>query len=166
MKKYIYTTFIYGLGIATALMSSGFISGTSHLGRPEKAFEMGIMGVQDVYGPEISFEKTRHDFGSIVQGKPVTYKFQFTNTGNSNLIIKDAKAGCGCTTPKWSKEPIGPGKTGFIEVGYDAKAEGNFVKDIKVQTNGGDVKLIITGVVDIEASEPEAPSIQLPTKNR
>jgi hypothetical protein len=118
----------------------------------------------DTYGPEISFDKTKHNFGTIKQGVPVKYKFKFTNTGNSNLIIKDAKAGCGCTTPVWPVEPIAPGKTGFIEVGYDAKAEGNFVKDIKVQTNGGEVKLIITGVVEVEASEPEENSIKLPNK--
>lgn len=121
--------------------------------------------ILDAYGPEITFEKTKHNFGSINQGEPVTYEFKFTNTGNSNLIIKNAVAGCGCTTPVWPKEPIAPGKTAVIKVGYDAKAEGNFVKDIKVQTNGGDAKLIITGIVELVASEPVKESIKLPSKN-
>lgn len=121
--------------------------------------------ILDAYGPEITFDKTKHNFGIIKQGEPVTYEFKFTNTGNSNLIIKNAVAGCGCTTPEWPKEPIAPGKSAVIKVGYDAKAEGNFVKDIKIQTNGGDAKLIITGVVELVASEPIKESIKLPTKN-
>jgi hypothetical protein len=120
--------------------------------------------VSDTYGPSITFEKTKHNFGNIKQGVPVSYEFKFTNNGNANLIVKEATAGCGCTTPVWPKEPIAPGKTGVIKVGYDAKRDGSFVKDIKVSTNGGDIKLTITGTVELQASEPEQPSLEIPMK--
>ena len=61
---------------------------------------------------EIKFEKETHDFGAIPQGTPATYEFSFKNTGKSPLIITNASASCGCTTPDWTREPIKPGKTG------------------------------------------------------
>lgn len=63
-----------------------------------------------VFGPEITFVKTKHNFGTIKQNVPAKVKFVFENTGNANLVIVKATAGCGCTTPIYSKEPIAPGK--------------------------------------------------------
>ncbi|MCK9480532.1 MAG: DUF1573 domain-containing protein [Bacteroidia bacterium] len=118
-----------------------------------------------VFGPEITFTKTKHNFGTIKQGVPVKVKFVFENTGNANLVINKATAGCGCTTPAYSKEPIAPGKKSEIEVGYDAKAVGSFVKDVTVETNAGTVKLVITGVVEVEATDNNGGTeIKIPTK--
>jgi len=39
------------------------------------------------------------------------------------LIISDVQAGCGCTTPKFSKKPIQPGDVGSIEVGYNSSGQ-------------------------------------------
>ena len=121
-------------------------------------------GKEDTFGPELNFSKTKHNFGKISQGVPVKVKFTFTNSGNANLVIKKATAGCGCTTPVWPQEPIAPGKTGIIEVGYDAKAVGNFVKEITVDSNAGAVKLIITGEVEVVASDSPSGEIKLPVK--
>ena len=49
------------------------------------------------------FTKLEHDFGSLPQGKPVTYEFEFTNTGDQPLILDNVQASCGCTTPTWTK---------------------------------------------------------------
>lgn len=72
---------------------------------------------------EISFEKTDHNFGDVQQGEKVLYAFKFTNTGEEDLIIENAKASCGCTVPTWPKEPIAPGGTGEIPVEYDSKGK-------------------------------------------
>lgn len=37
------------------------------------------------------------------QGGPVSCEFVFTNTGDANLVIIDAKATCGCTRPEYPK---------------------------------------------------------------
>ena len=60
--------------------------------------------------------------------------FEFTNTGDAPLIIKDVKSTCGCTVPSWPKEPIAPGKTGKIEVKYNMNP-GPIRKTITVQSN-------------------------------
>lgn len=118
-----------------------------------------------VFGPEITFEKTKHNFGTIKQNIPAKVKFVFENTGNSNLVIIKATAGCGCTTPVFPKEPIVPGKKSEIEVEYNAKALGSFVKDVNVETNAGTVKLVITGVVEAVASDNNSGTeIKIPTK--
>lgn len=70
--------------------------------------------------PEITFEKDVFDFGKIIQGEKVSYSFKFKNSGNADLVITSATASCGCTVPKWSKEPIHPGSDGTIEVTYDS----------------------------------------------
>ncbi|PZR09480.1 MAG: hypothetical protein DI539_21930 [Flavobacterium psychrophilum] len=60
--------------------------------------------------------------------------FEFTNTGDAPLIIKDVKSSCGCTVPSWPKEPIAPGKSGKIEVKYNM-IPGPIRKTITVQSN-------------------------------
>ncbi|MFD2603841.1 DUF1573 domain-containing protein [Flavobacterium suzhouense] len=60
--------------------------------------------------------------------------FEFTNTGDAPLIIKDVKSSCGCTVPSWPKEPIAPGKSGKIEVKYNM-TPGPIRKTITVQSN-------------------------------
>ena len=63
---------------------------------------------------KISLEKKSHDFGSIEEGVQATVTFTFKNTGNAPLILNSVKASCGCTTPKWTKEPIAPGSEGQV----------------------------------------------------
>jgi len=70
--------------------------------------------------PQISFNEEFFDFGIIIQGERVSHTYRFTNTGNSNLIISNVNAGCGCTVPKFSKEPIPPGGQGEVEVIFDS----------------------------------------------
>jgi hypothetical protein len=70
--------------------------------------------------PVMKFEKDTHDFGKIKQGDKVTYEFNFTNTGKTPLIIKDAIASCGCTKPEWPSTPIKPGENGVIKVTFNS----------------------------------------------
>lgn len=82
---------------------------------------------------DIQFKELKHSFGKIKQNKPVTYSFMFTNNGNKPLIVENALAGCGCTTPEYPKEPIGKGKQAIIKVTYNAAALGEFKKDVTVK---------------------------------
>jgi hypothetical protein len=68
----------------------------------------------------ISFETEVHDFGKINEADgTVTVNFDFTNTGSLPLMIKQVHTSCGCTSPNWSKEPVLPGKKGFISATYN-----------------------------------------------
>jgi hypothetical protein len=85
--------------------------------------------------PEITFEKTLHDYGVINQNGNGEYEFKFTNTGTAPLLIKLAKGTCGCTVPEWPREPIQPGAAATIIVSYDTKRVGTFAKGVTITAN-------------------------------
>ena len=117
-------------------------------------------GAQGTSAPEevLKLKEAEHDFGQIPQGKPVYYNFEIINTGKEPLKLDDVHASCGCTTPEWNHEPIAPGATAIIKVGYNAAAEGAFTKPITITYNTSQTKqLIIKGTV-WKAPEGAAPA--------
>jgi len=103
-------------------------------------------------GPVIKYEKEVHDFGKIQeQDGSVNYTFKFINEGATPLVIQNVRPSCGCTTPDWSKEPILPGKTGFIKAVFNpANRPGAFNKSLTVTTNAEPAisRLYIKGIVE------------------
>jgi hypothetical protein len=99
----------------------------------------------------MTFNKTTHDFGKINEADGrVTTVFVCENKGMKPLVITNVKASCGCTTPKWTKEPIGPGMTGEITVTYNPSGRpGRFQKSITITSNASDepTRLYIKGEV-------------------
>ena len=77
-----------------------------------------------------------HDFGSLTDQKDAEYIFRFKNTGKTPLVITNASPSCQCTTPDWTKEPVLPGKTGEIKVGFHTSGKsGPFQKSVFIQSN-------------------------------
>lgn len=100
--------------------------------------------------PILSFEENVHDFGKLIDGEVVTYKFKFKNTGNADLIISNASASCGCTIPNYPKAPIAPGEEGAIDVQFNSSGKvGVFDKNVTITANTvpTDVFLVIKGEV-------------------
>ena len=96
----------------------------------------------------LELKELEYNFGSIPQGKPVYHQFQIINKGTTPLKLDNVQTSCGCTTPEWSKEPIAPGGTASVKVGYNAAAEGHFEKLITLTYNGNSTKqLTIKGDV-------------------
>ncbi|GAB1449718.1 hypothetical protein MASR2M44_27480 [Bacteroidota bacterium] len=107
--------------------------------------------------PIMSFQENIHDFGKLKEGEVVTYKFKFTNTGNSDLIISNASASCGCTVPSFPKEPVAPGADGVIDVEFNSAGKsGVFDKTVSILANTVPTETIlaIKGEV-ISASTPK-----------
>jgi len=100
----------------------------------------------------ISFDFEVHNFGKIKEADgPVTINFQFTNTGSQPLLIKQVRASCGCTAPSWSKEPVLPGKKGFVGATYNPKNRpGPFSKTITVSSNSSTPTKVLTIKGDVE----------------
>ncbi|PRY96956.1 uncharacterized protein DUF1573 [Marinilabilia salmonicolor] len=101
--------------------------------------------------PSISFEEEIYDFGEVKEdGGTVTHTFTFSNEGGQPLIVHNVRASCGCTSPDWTRQPIQPGKKGFIKVTFDPRNRpGNFNKSAIVSTNGTEPTKVlrITGKV-------------------
>mgnify|MGYP001186565262 FL=1 len=85
--------------------------------------------------PEISFEKTVIDYGTVNKGDNGVREFVFRNSGNAPLIISNVKSTCGCTIPKKPEKPILPGESEKIQVKYDTKRVGFIRKSITVTSN-------------------------------
>lgn len=87
--------------------------------------------------PKIKFDKTTYDFGAIHEeaGK-VTGRFEFTNVGDSDLVLTNVRPGCGCTPAQYTREAVAPGARGFIDISYNPyNRPGGFHKSIRVTTN-------------------------------
>lgn len=108
----------------------------------------------------IDFKKEKIDFGEILADKSVSTIFEFSNTGESSLLIKEVTTSCGCTVPEWPKGIIKPHESGEIKIVYDAKYPGRFNKTITVVYNGrkSPQQLIIKGEVAYPEEEKKPAS--------
>ncbi len=95
--------------------------------------------------PKIVFEKIVHDYGSFKEEAGVqTTTFKFTNTGSVPLVLTNVRASCGCTTPKWTREPVAPNGTGEIQVSYNPKNRpGSFNKTVTVSSNAENPSVVL-----------------------
>ena len=115
----------------------------------------------------ISFDKTTYDYGTVKTGADGHRMFTVKNTGDKPLIISKVQASCGCTTPEWSQDPIMPGKTAQIKVGYNTTIVGPFTKIIEVYSNDPEnsrsvinIKGTVDGNVVAEAAAMKREAIQ------
>ena len=84
----------------------------------------------------VKFAESEYSFGKIKQDTENKHIFKFTNTGKEPLLIENARGSCGCTVPKYPKEPIAPGATGDIEVVYKpGKQKGMQTKTVTITAN-------------------------------
>lgn len=110
---------------------------------------------QAVYYPEMTFEEQEHDFGTIAKGTTVEHKFKFTNTGKAPLVITNATATCGCTTPDVPKnESIAPGETREMTVKFDGSGQGQVTKTVTISANTekGTEQIRIKAFVEADAN--------------
>jgi len=107
----------------------------------------------------ITFDKTTFDYGTIKPNADGTRFFTVTNSGDKPLILSNVKPSCGCTTPEFSQDPIMPGKSAKIKVGYNTAIPGGFNKMIEVFSNdpvNSRSVIYIKGNVDANAPAPVA----------
>ncbi len=95
------------------------------------------------------------NLGQIKQGNPTTAKFIVTNISAQPLIIEQANPTCGCTISDYTKEPIAPGKTGYINATYNAASPGHFDKHLTVKFAGIDEIKSITLTGDVVAADAQ-----------
>jgi len=81
----------------------------------------------------LEFKEVKHSFGKIKQNVPATYVFTFKNTSSTPVVIENAFADCGCTTPDYPKGVIPKGAANTIKVTYNAASMGSFTKKVTVK---------------------------------
>jgi hypothetical protein len=93
----------------------------------------------------LTFEHIDHDFGKVPEGTMAAYEFRFKNTGNQPIVIANAQASCGCTTPEWTKAPVMPGKSGIIKAVYNSAGRpGVFAKTVTVMSNASESSKVLS----------------------
>ncbi len=133
--------FILILFVATIFVSACSGSGSSK----EKKVDTDTVAYA-----EIKFDTTVYNFGKILEGEQVTYKFDFTNIGKKSLVIEKVETSCGCTVPEYDKKPVEPGQRGYVRVKFDSSnKEGTVYKTVKITSNCKErvVELVITGQI-------------------
>jgi hypothetical protein len=111
-------------------------------------------------GAIIKFDNNVHDYGTVYQGGDGSCEFSFKNIGDEPLTLTNARSSCGCTVPKWPKEPILPGQSGLIQVTYDTKRLGVISKQITVLSNATENSVILS----IKGNVIQKPSEIMPEK--
>ncbi len=97
----------------------------------------------------MKFKADTYDFGTIKEGPAADHEFEFKNVGKEPILVNNAAASCGCTTPSWTKDPILPGKTGKVKASYNTQGRpGPFTKTITIMTNFGNKVVTIKGNVE------------------
>ncbi|MDG1269246.1 MAG: DUF1573 domain-containing protein, partial [Ulvibacter sp.] len=96
---------------------------------------ISLIGYTSSAQAKISFKNETVDYGKIVKGSDGVRVFEFTNTGDAELVVTNVKSSCGCTVPKKPEGPIAPGASGSIEVKYDTNRVGPIRKTVTVYSN-------------------------------
>lgn len=107
--------------------------------------------------PKIEFEETLYNFGKVTQGDTVEHTFKFQNIGSAPLKILSARGSCGCTVPKYSRDPVAPGDSGEVFVRFRSAGKRNMQnKTVTLITNmkeNKQVVLTIRGEVMVKDTE-------------
>ena len=117
---------------------------------------------QPTEGAKIQFAEKVINYGKIEKGANGTRVFKFKNEGTEPLVLNSVRASCGCTTPKWTREPIAPGAEGNITVKNDTNRMGNFHKTVTVNSNATNKTVVLTikGQVMNPAAQKTTPTKQ------
>ncbi len=108
-----------------------------------KIIAVFLFGMITASAQEIQFKQETIDFGKVAYKSEGKRTFEFTNVGFEPLIIKEVKSTCGCTVPRKPERPIMPGDTSYIDVVYDTKRMGGFVKSLVVYSNAKKERTVI-----------------------
>jgi peptidoglycan-associated lipoprotein len=101
---------------------------------PVKISQMSsLYGKKDLTGvPIMHFDERVVDLGTVKKGEKRTHTYEFTNKGDTDLVISIISA-CDCTTTDYSTDPVKPGGSGKIKVTFDSsKKEENEIIDVDV----------------------------------
>ena len=92
---------------------------------------LSVVQAQPRFVPDTDIKKV----GEVEFNVAKRFSLGFTNKGDKPLLVKKAKASCGCIDVATPKSPIAPGARGEITLTFDAKLLGSFYKEVEVTTN-------------------------------
>ncbi|MFT6715715.1 MAG: hypothetical protein ACJA0Q_000343 [Saprospiraceae bacterium] len=157
MKNYILT--LGNILFITCVITVTSCSRTSSQAVPnsEETINIPALNNYDKFagGAQITFNEYDFDFGIVSKENKLHHTFYFVNSGDTPLIISDAKGSCGCTIPFFPKDPINPGEQEKIDITIDpsGKKEGQVFKvAVRIESNADNkfVKLNLSGTPELK----------------
>lgn len=100
----------------------------------------GVVLAQDQQGPFIAFDRELHDYGQISTEEVPEGKVSFTiyNRGSQPLVLSTVRACCGTRVNDYTREPIAPSDSGFVEVEFRIVAHPHRIRrTVTIQSNAG-----------------------------
>ena len=137
------------------LLTAGALSACNNAEKPTERATADTTAAAAKADPAIiKFNEESHDFGKITDGEKVTHVFKFYNGSMQPLIITNAVASCGCTTPTWPKTPVLPGKEGEISVTFNSAGKvGLQDKQITVTANTDPAQTVVHLIGEVLAKK-------------
>ena len=74
--------------------------------------------------PDILLEEEQLDLGPVQNGEVRSFEVGVVNQGSRDLVIEAVSTSCGCTSAQVVPMTLGPGKSGVLQVTFDAGAHG------------------------------------------
>jgi hypothetical protein len=98
----------------------------------------------------IESKQTEIELNDLYLGKTSEAVFVLKNTGTNPLVIQQVESSCGCTVPKWEKQPIVAGNSTEIKVKITPEKNEYFNKTVTVYCNTEKGKILFTlkGIVN------------------
>lgn len=75
------------------------------------------------------------DVGNIKQGKTTEIIVNYTNKGDTPLIITKVDGSCGCIESEWERKPILKNEKGQIKIKYYTESQGYLSKRVMIFSN-------------------------------
>lgn len=95
-----------------------------------------VNSVQFEVPSKIEWMETTYDFGSVANGPALRHRFEFTNVGTQPLKIQDVRLSATNTIADWTRQPILPNDTGWVELEMlTAQNLGKFRRTVIVLAN-------------------------------
>ncbi|MDJ1467845.1 DUF1573 domain-containing protein [Xanthocytophaga flava] len=85
--------------------------------------------------PSMKLETEGHNFGKIEKAQTVVKSFTFTNTGKTDLYIKNVASTCGCVTFKGPASGVKSGEKGTLELRYSPRTLNQQNERVTITTN-------------------------------
>ena len=64
----------------------------------------------------VRFDKSIHDFGPVVLGRPLGCDFAFTNVGKKPIRVRRVVSTCGCIAEHFNQSDVLPGNRDSIRI--------------------------------------------------
>ena len=136
------------------LLAAGALSACNNADKSSESAATDTTAAAKADPAILKFNEESFDFGKITEGEKVTHVFKFYNGSMQPLIITNAVASCGCTTPTWPKTPVLPGKEGEIAVTFNsAGKQGLQDKQITVTANTDPAQTVVHLIGEVLAKK-------------